>query len=179
MRLFVGYLIPEELKPKILELQQEINNLEIECKHVEKENLHINFSFLGENSEEDAEKIKKDLDGIAQKFKKMEVDLKGVRAIPDKKFTRVLALDVTDSQGSLQKLTEEIIQKIGGDVKPPHITICRIKSVKNKQRLISFVEGYEESGFGKMEINSIQLIESKLGRSGPEYSVVGESFLQD
>jgi len=179
MRLFVGYLIPEEVKPKILELQQEINNFDIDCKQVERENLHINFSFLGENSEEDAEKIKNDLNEIAQKFRKIEVVLKGVRAIPDKKFTRVLALEVIDAQNNLRKLMEEIVQRIGGDVKPPHITICRVKSAKNKERLISFVEESEERDFGEMKINSIQLIESKLGRYGPEYSVVSESFLQD
>ncbi len=179
MRLFVGYLLPEEAKPGIAKLQEEIDSIGIECKHVEKENLHVNFSFLGETSEEDAKKIKNDLDGIAHNFSKIEVDIKGVRAIPDKKFTRVLALDVADSQNTLQKIMDEIMQKIGGDVKPPHITICRIKSARNKQQMISFVEKYEKSDFGKMKINSIQLIESKLGSGGPEYSVVSESFLKD
>jgi 2'-5' RNA ligase len=179
MRLFVGYLIPDHAKSRIVELQREISEAGIECKHVEKENLHINFSFLGESGDEDAGKIKKDLDGIANEFKKIEVNLKGVKAIPNKKFTRVLALDVSDSEGILLKIMDEIIKRIGGDVKPPHVTICRIKSAKNKQRIISFVEKYEHSDFGKMRIESIQLIESKLGRFGPEYSIVGESSLKD
>lgn len=179
MRLFVGYLIPDDAKPRIIELQREISEFGIECKHVEKENLHINFSFLGESGAEEAEKIKKDLDDIAKGFKKIEVSLKGVKAIPDKKFTRVLALDVSDSEGTLLKIMDEIIQRIGGDVKPPHVTICRIKSAKNKQQIISFVDKYEHSDFGKMRIESIQLIESKLGSFGPEYSIIGESSLKD
>lgn len=179
MRLFVGYLISDETKKEIVKLQQEIKLYDIDCKLVEQENLHINLSFLGEISEEDANKVKNDLGEIAKRFCKIEVELKGIRAIPDKKFTRVIALEVSDPTGNLTKLMDEIIQKVGGDVKPPHITLCRIKSARNKQQIIMFVERYENSKLSNMKIESIQLIESKLGRNGPEYSVISENTLGD
>jgi len=179
MRLFVGFLIPEEHKPLILRLQSEIAELGTDSKNVEKENLHISMSFLGETAEADAEKIKKDLEGVAKKFKKFDVMLCGTKAIPSKNFIRVIALEITEASGMLDKLLDEIRQKIGGDVKPPHLTLCRVKSTRNKEALIEFVEKYETACFTTLKVSSIQLLESKLSRSGPEYSVVSESVLQD
>jgi len=179
MRLFVGFLLPEEYKDFVLKLQSEITTLDVDCKNVEQENLHLSMSFLGETAEEDAEKIKKDLAKIAAKFKKIDVTICGAKAIPSKNFIRVIALDVREETGTLEKLLDEIRRKIGGDVKPPHLTLCRVRSIRNKERLIEFVENYETAFFASIKIVSIQLIESKLGRGGPEYSVVSESVLQD
>jgi 2'-5' RNA ligase len=179
MRLFIGFLLPEEQKQFVLRLQEEISALGVDCKNVERENLHLSMSFLGETSEEDAEKIKKDLTKIASKFKKIDATVCGTKAIPSKNFVRVIALDVHEESGVLDKLLEEIRQKIGGDVKPPHLTLCRVKSIRNKERLIEFVNKYETTCFASIKIPSIQLIQSKLGRGGPEYSLISESVLQD
>jgi len=178
MRLFVGFLIPEEFKSSIVALQSEIEQLGADCKNVESENLHISMSFLGETATEDTEKIKEDMNLIASQFKEFYVDIKGTLAIPSKNFVRVVALDIFDESDVLEKLTNEIRQKIGGDVKPPHLTLCRVKSTRNKDSIIGFVAKYENKSFVSIKISSIQLIESKLERDGPKYSAVAESFLR-
>jgi len=178
MRLFIGYLLPAEQKQFVLRLQSEINELGADTKSVENENLHLSMSFLGETTAEDAEKIKKDLTGVVSKFKKIDITFCGTKAIPSKSFVRVIALDVHEETGNLSRLQEEIRNKIGGDAKPPHLTLCRIRSTKNKERLIEFVEKYETACFSALTVPAIQLIESKLGRNGPEYSVISESALQ-
>lgn len=178
MRLFIGFLIPDEYKPPIMRLQLEIEQLGIDCKNVEEKNLHISMSFLGETAEADVDKIKEDLDLITSKFKEFYVDIKDMRAIPSKNFTRVIALEVADHEGNLEKVMNEIRQKIGGDAKPPHLTLCRVKSPRNKDAMINFVDKYENEKFASIEVSSIQLIESKLGQGGPEYSVINESSLK-
>jgi len=179
MRLFVGFLLPEEQKEFVLKLQSEISGLGADYKSVERGNLHLSMTFLGETAEEDAEKIKKDLAKIAAKFKKIDITVCGTRAIPNKNFIRVIALDILDESKKLNELLDEIRKKIGGDAKPPHLTLCRVRSTKNKERLIEFVGKYETTSFASFKISSIQLIESKLSREGPVYSVISESALQD
>lgn len=179
MRLFVGFLIPESQKGPIIELQSEISMLGADCKNVERDNLHLSMSFLGETAEDDVEKINKDLDDISLKFKKFDVAINGTRAIPNARIVRVIALDVFEDSGVLDKLLEEIRQKIGGDVKPPHLTLCRVKSARSKERILEFVDKHRSDSFGKIKFSSIQLIESKLGRTGPVYSVVSEHPFQD
>lgn len=179
MRLFIGFLVPSDIKATILKLQQELGETGADCKHVEAENLHLSMSFLGETAEEEVGEIKQSISEIAKNFRKIEVVVGGAKTIPSKNFVRVVALDVNDSGMELEKIMEEIRKRIGGDVKPSHLTICRVKSTRNKDRLIDFVEKYENVEFGKMKISAIQLIESKLGKSGPEYEVIFESELQD
>jgi 2'-5' RNA ligase len=179
MRLFVGYLLPEEQKQFVLRLQSEIGSLGADTKNVENENLHLSMSFLGETAEEDAKKIESDLEEIASKFKKIDVTLCGTKAIPSKSFLRVIALDVHEESGNLNKLIEEIRLKIGGDAKPPHLTLCRVRSMRNKEKLIEFVEKYETACFTTLKIQAIQIIESKLSRGGPKYSIISDSRLQD
>ena len=179
MRLFVGFLIPESQKEAIIELQSEIGTLDADCKNVERDNLHLSMSFLGETAEDDVERIEKDLKEISLKFKKFDVAISGTRAIPNQRIVRVIALDVFDDSGVLDRLLEEIRQKIGGDVKPPHLTLCRMKSARGKERILEFVGKHNSDSFGKIKISSIQLIESKLSRSGPVYSVVSGHPFQD
>lgn len=118
MRLFIGFLIPEGEKDVLLKLQSEITDLGIECKNVERENIHLDLSFLGETPEEEVGRMKKDLETIAKHHRKFEVTLCSMKAIPSKTFIRVLALDVKDEGNILGKIQEEISQKIGGDAKP-------------------------------------------------------------
>ena len=175
--MFIGFLISEKDKGFILRLQSEIGALEANCKNVERENLHISMSFLGETSAEDAEKIKHDIAAIAKKFRKMKVKIGGVEAIPSKSFVRVIALKVDDLSGELQRMVNEIGNLIGGDVKSPHLTLCRVKPTKEKGKIVGFIEKYQDEIFTSIEIDSIQLIESRLGESGPVYSIVSESKL--
>jgi len=178
MRLFVGFLLPEENKPAILKLQSEIEHLGADCKNVEKDNLHVSMSFLGETHSDDVGQLAKEIEKVALSTKKITVDINGTRAIPSRNFIRVIALSVNDNDGNLERLLEEIRQKIGGDVKPPHLTLCRVRSTRNKEKLLDFIEKYENKYFTSIQISKLQLIESRLGRNGPVYSVVSESELQ-
>lgn len=175
MRCFVGYLLSEEEKRDIIKLQKKIETWPLKCKFVEKENLHLNFSFLGEIEEKNIGKISEKIDMISKKFKKFEVEIDGLIAIPSYNYIRVLALSLIYNE-ELKKIFEEIVKEIGGDSKPAHITLCRVKSVGNKNEVKKKV--MEESGkYGKITIRKIQLIKSELKQSGPVYSVVHEAEL--
>ena len=51
----------------------------------------------------------------------------------------------------------------------PHITIARIKSMNNKDRLISLINEFENQSFGKELIDSLKFKKSTLTPSGPIY----------
>ena len=176
-RCFIGVFIPDGLKEKLLNLQNFIKSLDIDCKLVEAENMHLTLSFLGEFPEEEIPKISGKLDVIAQNFTKFSVIVSGVLLIPNKNFIRVIALDVVDETGYLRNLVNYIGVEIGGDAKTPHLTLCRVRKIENKYATVSklvnsvaYAEGFQ--------IDSISLIKSSLGRSGPTYSTIHESRLK-
>jgi len=162
VRCFVAvYPIKSE---RVYELQKNISKC-VEGKEVEKENMHITLSFLGEKTENEIREIKLRLNELSKKFNRREVRLTKVKFIPDLNFPRVIAIEVV----GLNDLSEAIKKEIGGDVKPPHLTLFRVKRVTDRKKLIEF---------SKAEINdviyvdSIRLMKSTLTWNGPIYEVI-------
>lgn len=175
VRCFVGYLLPEEAKAGIEEVQRRIEKWPLKCKMVERENLHLSFSFLGEIEEEEIEMISKKL-GFIKKIGKFEVEVDGLIAIPNQNYIRVLALSISKNP-MLERLFKEVMDNIGGDSKPAHITVCRVKAIENKNEVKLKIEEERNKVHGKFVIEAIQLIKSELKRSGPVYSIIHQAEL--
>jgi 2'-5' RNA ligase len=176
VRCFIGVRIPENLISKIIAIQNSLKNLPLECKLVEPENLHISLSFLGETEEKGAEEISKTLELICSNYEKFELKIGNFLFIPNENYIRVLALDAKDS-GVIRNIGLEIKQRIGGDVKPPHLTLCRIKQIKDKQKTIEKIKEINTE-IGSFVVTSINLIKSELRRSGPIYTDLFEARLK-
>lgn len=175
MRAFIGILIPESVKDAVMKVEKELDGIGIVGKYVERENLHINLSFLDEITEEESQEIMAKLDMIAKGCRKFNATLAVLKAIPNEKFTRVIALEVNQEKDILNSIVREVKKSIGGDTKPPHVTVCRVKDMEDKQRFLQTLEKYKLTEIASFEIDSIQLIKSELGSEGPVYSVVHES----
>jgi len=176
-RCFIGFLIPEEAKTDIMKIIEELKGLPMDCKFVEEENLHLCFSFLGEVDDEKIKNVSAGIDSVASNCTIFDVRIHGMKMIPNEKYVRALALDV-DGGGELTKMIKNIQEEAGGDAKPPHLTLCRIKSVKNKEAVVERIKKFQEMEAINFTIDSIQLIKSELSVSGPVYSVIHESKLR-
>ena len=176
MRLFIGIIIPEELRENIRKMQKIFSEV-VQAKFVEEENLHLCFSFLGEKNENEVEKIKEKMDFIAKNFKSFEMILKGVKLIPSKNFVRVIALDAFDENRISESLRIEIVNEIGGDSKPLHLTLCRVKKIYDRKKFFEIVEKNKDFYAGKFLLSEIQLIKSKLRKEGPVYEIIHKAKL--
>ncbi|MEM5844340.1 MAG: RNA 2',3'-cyclic phosphodiesterase [Candidatus Aenigmatarchaeota archaeon] len=177
VRCFVGILVPEKLRQNIKKIMEEIKKLPIRCKFVEEYNLHICLSFLGETKENEVEKIKNGLDTLSSTFKPFEVFVEGIKLIPNERFLRVIALDVKDENEKIESLRKMVLKQIGGDSKPPHITLCRVKAIEEREFVIKKIKEMSNLRVGAMKIDRIQLIKSELNRAGPTYSIIHEVTL--
>ncbi|MEM7821737.1 MAG: RNA 2',3'-cyclic phosphodiesterase [Candidatus Aenigmatarchaeota archaeon] len=171
VRCFVGYILPEDVKIRFVELQKVIEKWPMRCKFVERENLHLCFSFLGEIDENKITQISKSLDSIGEKFKKNEVKIDGLIPIPNQNFIRVLVLKIIESE-YLNEILKEILNEIGGEAKPPHVTLCRIKSIEDKKEVKEKIKEEMKKDHGEFVIEAIQLIKSELKKTGPVYSII-------
>lgn len=173
MRCFVGIMVPEHVKSSAAALQDRIVGSGIKCKPVEWENMHICLSFLGDVAE--TESLGRELDAVAGRHGRFEVEIGKIKFVPSENYIRVIVLEATSADDSLEKLRKDVAETVGGDSKPPHLTLCRVKNVEDKRLLVE--------KFGSVACNErfavdrIQLIKSELGRSGPVYTVMHESML--
>jgi len=152
---------------RVYKMQKEIGKF-IDGKEVEKENMHITLSFLGEKSENELVDIRKKLNEISKEYQKRIATLTRVKLIPNENFFRVIAIDVI----GLDDLSEAVKRKIGGDVKPPHLTLFRVRNVKEKTKLLELIKAEINE---KILVDRVCFMKSTLTPKGPIYEVL-DSF---
>lgn len=170
MRLFVAVEINNpELIERIGAFQKKI---ELRAKPVELDNLHFTMQFLGEVSENQAEKIKEELEKIS--FNSFNITLEKIGAFPKPKFPRVLWIGTDEGGGNkmieLASLVERLLNPLGfKSDKPfkPHLTIFRIKS---KEDLSDVIKENFDLVFGNQLVDKIKLKKSILTPKGPIYT---------
>jgi len=171
MRLFVCVWIPEDMKKDIIKFQEKMSTLGMDAKFVEKGNLHLTITFLGEV--EDVSSIKNSIVNI-KGFGQFPVRLSGLRIIPSTNYIRVIGINIKD-QGRFSLLTKTVGSMIGGDYHDEaKMTLCRVKSIRNKEKVLSFLEENKNIDFGEFTVKKISLVRSDLTPSGPIYTTIFE-----
>jgi 2'-5' RNA ligase len=176
MRAFLGIEVPDELKKKILNIQNKFSKFDI--KFVEPENLHFNLKFFGEIGDEEIEKIRHTLGEISEKFEPFEIEIKGIGAFPNENYIRVIWLGVKEGYNIITSLADNIQDSIEplGFLKQgrfvPHLTLGRVRTARNKEDLRSLIEELKDVEIGRMKVDTIILFKSKLSPKGPIYEEV-------
>jgi 2'-5' RNA ligase len=148
-------------------------NTNIDAKPTELKNLHFTLQFLGEISEEIAQKIIQFVNTI--KFSSFDVNLKKIGVFPKPKFPRVIWIGTDEIGGNiliqLSKKVEKVLEPLGFfSDKPfkPHITVFRIK--KKIGDISGELEDNKMVNFGIQNVSNIKLKKSILSSNGPIYS---------
>ena len=160
MRVFIAYELPEKVSIYLRQKQKEIET--DSARMVFPKQFHLTFKFLGEKKEQEIEQIKKDLNKID--FKPINAKLNGTGVFQNEERINVFwaGLEPKEDIIKLQKQIDE------DERFHPHITIARIKSVKEKEKLKSILDKVELKEM-EFEINKIKLIKSILTTEGPNY----------
>ena len=155
MRLFIA-------TPIICDKYEEIKKLFQECidaKWVDKSNLHLTHLFIGEDEPNKYKNIKLNIP-------KDKIVIDGLGKFGDK----VLFLNVTNKSAKSinSQLQKTLNKKI--DYKP-HITLCRIKTIKDKDTFKKLINSYKIHF--EMEYK-VYLYQSILTPKGPIYKKIYE-----
>ena len=141
-------------------------------------NIHLTLAFLGD-TEEDRIKVaaimlKKQCSG----FGEFDFNLCGTGVFKDFNDPRVIWIGVNESEklaelyGRIKTGLEDTGFKTENRPFRPHITIGRIKSLRNPGVLRSAVEKYKDSGIQKVNVQEVILYESILKPTGPLYKPI-------
>lgn len=178
MRAFIAIELPPELKDKITKLISELQSAEFcDAKWVSEQQLHLTLKFLGEIKREDVTKVEFVLKEIASHAKSFPLQLAEIGHFNQ----RVLWIGGNSGQDEMIKLANKIdaeLHKLGFAKEERefsvHLTLARIKYVKDKAKFQQVLEKYKKADFGKFKANKIKLIESVLSAEGPVYKTVAE-----
>ena len=151
-----------------------------DVKAVEEENIHITLKFLGEIPEERTACVAELVRSIA--FKPFTLKFRGVGVFPARSKPSVIWAGVSgDASEMLAVFTmlDRGLKVLGFEPErrpfQPHVTLCRVRSGRNKAQLVEALKDMEDEEFGPLRVEHIRLKKSVLTRNGPIYSNVAES----
>lgn len=174
MRIFIGFLIPEEGKKVLEKTQRELKNIYREgVKWSDPNLMHVTLEFLGEISEWELLQVESVLEYVVGRSTHFSCSLGNLTAFPNIYKPRVLVQEIidlnmvaTDFRGSLHE--KLVLRGISSDYKQwkPHVTLGRIKA--------NFISLKKMENSGKINFNadSVEIIESKLSTNGAEYKIL-------
>ena len=174
MRLFVALDLPAQVREAIVRTTASLRTEAPGARWSKPESLHVTLKFLGEADESLLPQIKLALEHIVSSDA-VSLSLRGVGFFPDEKRPRVMWCGVTASPNlpDLAAAIERSLHTMGfkpeGRPYVPHITLARLNSARNLEKLVRAAEPLASYDFGAARESEFHLFESVLKPSGPEY----------
>jgi 2'-5' RNA ligase len=106
--------------------------------------------------------------------------LKGSGVFPNYNYIKVVWIGIENIQnlGKISSSIDEGTSKFGFEKEKrkfsAHLTIGRVKSAKNKDRLLQIINKYSDVELGNIDVKSIKLKKSELTPKGPIYTTIKE-----
>lgn len=169
-KLFVGIFLPDDIKPDIMDFQSSLENLPMKMKPMSKKNLHITLAFPFYIPHYQIPEYSERLKELCSRHKKFSVKVSKGFLIPNEEHIRVIALEAKSSGNQLEYLRKGVMEAVGGESHPPHLTIGRVRTISDRRMVSEVVKKCSVEKF--FEVESIKLVKSSIGGAGMKYKVL-------
>lgn len=196
-RIFISIGLPEKIRNKIFEEQQEIDrSFSYFCgsspiKWTRKDNLHITLFFVGYLEINDLPEVFKIVESVVDKFNIFDVKLLNITYAPKNKIPPRMVWvngEQTDELGRFQKAMETallanpniILETEEGSNKnfSPHITTGRIIQWQWARIEPEEIPELDKDFSFSFPVKSIEIMESELKKGGAQYTILKSFLLQ-
>ena len=174
VRAFLGIDLDDDLKPKINKIIRQFKQIDTRIKYVELANLHLTLKFFGDIDTNGLDLLEEAIANVLADFNAFNIKIKGCGAFPNNNHIKVIWVGIDDDsiiRDLHDKLDKEFV-RLGFDKDrkfSTHLTIGRMKSAKNKDKVKSVIEEFADIEIGEMEVSKISLKKSTLTPQGPIY----------
>lgn len=142
-------------------------------------NLHLTLAFLGNTEEKKIAALKSMLHDTCSGFGNFDFNLTGTGVFKSYRDPRVLWVGIQAAERLVQlnKIITKSLKINGFEVEErqfkPHLTLGRVKSLKDTENLKILLESYRDVRFQTVHVNEVILFESILMQTGPIYKPLG------
>lgn len=180
-RIFIAINLPEKIKSQFVNYQRKWPDLPI--RWTKKDNLHITLVFIGYVKDEEIPEICQIVEEMAGKNSIFTISLNKIIYAPPKKMPPRMVWVSGEKSEQLTKLQRALENSLLSSplrenikqekrLYSPHITLGRIKRWDFKQLEIEERPSINEDVSFSFEVNSIEIMESQLKKTGAEYTVL-------
>lgn len=184
LRTFVAIELSENIRQAIKTAQDYLKTLDCDMKWVRPEIAHLTLKFLGDVTADKIQTIEQALRESVQDLQPIQTQLTSLGLFPDIRRPRILWIGTEDKEGRIQQLAESVETALGhrGFKKEnrefrPHVTIGRLRSPKNADKLAEAVRRFCVPSGISQSINAVTLFQSTLTPQGPVYNLLRKIVL--
>jgi 2'-5' RNA ligase len=174
--------VSPEVRENLMKVEEELRQSRADIKLVERENLHFTVKFLGEIPDVTVDEVDRKISALA--LRAVRIDVRGVGAFPDGRRPRVVWAGVsTPDIGTVSSMGQQVLDALEGIGESddrgfhPHITLARVRSLRNGEALSAVIRENASREFGRTEIAALKLKSSDLTPRGPVYRDLKEYAL--
>jgi 2'-5' RNA ligase len=185
MRLFVALEIPEAVRENLAAAQRQVQKKVLkdlqaaaaELRWVRPENFHVTLKFIGQASSEELAAIMEELRGVRPDGA-VKATVRGLGYASHAKRGGVLwaTMEASNFMKMLAGQIDRRLERLGIAAEEraflPHLTLARCKQNGAVATIRAAVREYEGYDFGSMLWEEFQLMESRLGTGGSQYSTL-------
>ena len=143
------------------------------------ENIHLTLKFLGNTSVDDIPAIIEAVQKVAKNHQPFTMDFDRAGLFGSNRVPRVLWLGMNDQPKALFDLENDLLDAFDdlGYLRDrqnfvPHLTVCRIKSLVDKQFFMQIYNSIEPKTYLHADVKELVYFQSFLQPTGPFYKVL-------
>jgi len=182
-RTFIG--IPVEVPDPLADVMSELQKLFVDerIRWVPLNQMHITLRFLGDISTNDISSVRDRLKTAYRREAPITIFFRGLGTFGHRSNLGVLwaGIDGEEHIVRLRKTTDHCLAPIFPDVEKrafrPHLTLARMKHLKEPRVFRSMVECHHDKEFGTCVLSRIIFYKSILLSGGPQYEPLEEVAL--
>jgi len=180
LRSFIAFDIDDErIIRRLSEAQDRLINTGAILNLVKPQNIHVTLRFLGDVPPSMVDPVYEAMKKVS--FASFDVEIRGVGAFPSLSYIRVVWAGIRRGAEELRGIFSQLepqLRSLGFRADPkgfsPHLTIARVRAVKNKAELLGCIRDLEDYEFGTLKAEFLRLKRSVLTPKGPIYSTLHE-----
>jgi RNA 2',3'-cyclic 3'-phosphodiesterase len=177
-RIFIAINLPEETKEQLLAYKDKWP--EVPARWTTKDNLHVTLAFLGNTSDQELAEVCELMQGVGlpadeagERYKPFSVNISHITYGPNSNQPKMIWAKIKTTN-RLLNLQKDIERTLGQhDSKPfaPHLTLARLKAFELQHMELEEIPEINEKISLSFTVQSIEVMESSLKRSGPTYTI--------
>ena len=176
IRAFIAIELSDQIKETIRNFQDQLKPLGCDVSWVKPENVHLTLKFLGDVKTKMLPPVMETLANSCRDLRFFDTTLTQPGVFPDLRHPRVVWIGLDDDSGTLTRLAESLETAFGniGFKKErrnfqAHITIGRIRTLKNIEQLCEAIKKLSVPPGVKQSVGQIILFKSILTPQGSIY----------
>jgi 2'-5' RNA ligase len=184
IRSFIAVDIGQDVRTNLGQIQARLKRCGAEVKWVRPEGIHLTLRFLGNISEDEIGLAHQAMVEAAAGRPPFDVEIKGIGTFPEKRRPRVVWTGIEKGKENLTDLFQALEKSLVATGFPnadrpfkAHLTLGRIKSQRNVDKLIKSINSEELQIYGSFAVEKLTLFKSQLHPEGAIYSVLKQAPL--